>query len=164
MSYILLLIGNTSAWGMFMIENSEVMRKVLTTLINISGRKTTEGHAVFVMDSLIKKLEGTYDFLKHVEVTDTRFLEDGVFITVMSDLDSVSSTEVGKAIHSIIVTMDEMLGRDAGHFFMKEISRSIGDEYYSTISEMGVDLSLMQLEHEVTDMEKRIFHTRKTEE
>jgi hypothetical protein len=147
-----------------MIKNSEVMRKVLTTLINISGRKTTEGHAVFVMDSLIKKLEGNHDILKHVKVADTRFLEDSVFITVMSDLDSVSSTEVGKAIYAIIVSMDEMLGRDAGHFFMKEISRNIGDEYYSTISEMGVDLSLMQLEHEVKEMEKRILHTKKTEE
>jgi len=146
-----------------MIGNSEVMRKVLTTLINISGRKTTEGRAVFVMDSLIKKLEGTYDFLKHVEVTDTRFLEDGVFITVMSDLDSVSSTEVGTAIHAIIVTMNEMMGGDAGHFFMKEISRNIGDEYYSTISDMGVDLSLMQLEHEVNEMEKRLLKTRKND-
>ena len=162
-SYILLLIRYTRAWGVFMIENSEVMRKVLTTLINISGRKTTEGRAVFVMDSLIKKLEGTYDFLKHVEVTDTRFLEDGVFITVMSDLDSVSSTEVGTAIHAIIVTMTEMMGRDAGHFFMKEISRNIGDEYYSTISDMGVDLSLMQLEHEVNEMEKRLLKTRKND-
>jgi len=140
-----------------MIENSEIMKKVLTTLINISGRKTTEGHALFVMDSLIKKLEETYDFLKHVEVTDTRFIEDGVFINVMSDVNSVPSTEVGKAIHAIIVTMNDMLGRDAGHFFIKEISRSIGDEYYSTIEEMGVDLSLMQLEHEVNQMEKKLL-------
>ena len=146
-----------------MIGNSEVIRKILTTLINISGRKTTEGHAVYVMDSLIKKLEGTYDFLKYVEVSDTRFLEDGAFITVMSDVDSISSNEVGKAIHAIIFTMNEMMGRDAGHFFMKEISRSIGDEYYSTISDMGVDLSLMQLEHEVNEMEKRLLKTRKTD-
>ena len=139
------------------------MEKVLTTLINISGRKTTEEHAVFVMDSLIKKLGGTYDFLKHVEVSDTRFLEDGVSFTVMSDVNSISPTEIGKAIHAIIVTMNEMMGRDAGHFFAKEISRSIGDEYYSTIGDMGVDLSLLQLEHEVNEMEKRLLKTRKTD-
>ena len=146
-----------------MIENSEVMRKVLATLINISGRKTTEGHAVFVMDSLIKKLGGTYDFLKHVEVSDTRFLEDSVFITVMSDVNAISPIDVGKAIHAIIVTMNEMLGRDAGHFFIKEMSRSIGDEYYSTMGDMGVDLSLMQLEYEVSEMEKRLLKTQKTD-
>ena len=161
--HIVLLITFKKAWGMFMIENSEVMRTVLTTLINISGRKTTDGHAVFVMDSLIKKLEGTYDFLKHVEVSDTRFLEDSVFITVMSDVNAISPIDVGKAIHAIIVTMNEMLGRDAGHFFIKEISSSIGDEYYSTMGDMGVDLSLMQLEYEVSEMEKRLLKTRKTD-
>jgi len=146
-----------------MLDNSDVMRKVLSTLMNISGRKTTQGHAVYVMDSLIKKLQGTYDFLNNVEVSDTRFLEDGAFITVMSNIDSISSSEVGKAIHSIIVTMNEMLGDDAGHFFIKELSRSIGDEYYSAIGEMGVDLSLMQLKHEVSQMEKKLLKTRKIE-
>ena len=110
-----------------------------------------------------KKLEGTYACLKYVEVSDTRFLEDGAFITVMSDVNSISSNEVGKAIHAIIITMNEMMGRDAGHFFIKEISRNIGDEYYSTISDMGVDLSLMQLEHEVNEMEKRLLKARKTD-
>ena len=146
-----------------MIENSEVMEKVLMTLVNISGRKTTEGHAVFVMDSLIKKLEGQYDFFKHVQVSDTRFIEDGASISVMTDMDSISPIDIGKAIHAIIVTMNEMLGRDAGHFFIKELSRSIGDEYYSIIGDMGVDLSLMQLEHEVNEMEKRLLKNSKTE-
>ena len=145
-----------------MIDNSEVMRKVLMTLLNISGRKTTEGHAVYVMDSLINTLKDKYDFLKHIQVSDTRFIEDGASISVMSDVNSVSPNEIGKAIQSIIVTMNEKLGRDAGHFFIKEISASIGDEYYTTIGEMGVDLSLMQLEHEVNEMEKRFVKTRKT--
>ncbi len=60
-----------------------------------------------------------------------------------------------------IVTMNEMLGKDAGHFFIKEMSRSIGDEYYSTMGDMGVDLSLMQLEYEVSEMEKRLLKTQK---
>ena len=145
-------------------DNSEVMRKVLITLMNISGRKTTEGHAIFVMDSLIGKLRNQFDFLKNVSVSDTRFLEEDISITVMSDVDSIPSADVGKAIHDIIVNTNEMLGMDAGHFFIKELSRNIGDEYHSAIKDMGVDLSLMQLEFEVNEMEKRIFQTRKTEE
>ena len=145
------------------IENSEIIRKVLNTLVSISSRKTTEGYAVSIMDTLIKRLEGTYEFLKHVEVSDTRFLEDDATISVMSDIDSVPSTEIGKAIHDIIVTMNESLGKDAGHFFVKEISRNIGDDYHSTIKDMGVDLGLMQLEHEVNELEKRVLGTRKTD-
>jgi len=51
---------------------------------------TTEGHAVSIMDSLIKELEEEYDFLKHVEIRDTRFLEDDYSVSVMSDVDFIS--------------------------------------------------------------------------
>ena len=146
-----------------MVENSDVVQKILMTLINISSRKTTEGHAVFIMDSLIKKLMGRFEFLKYIEINDTRFLEDDTPITVMGDIDYVSPINIGKAIYAIIFTMNDSLGKDAGHFFMKEISKSIGDEYRLTIMDMGVDLSLMQLEYEVKELEKRILNTHKTE-
>jgi hypothetical protein len=62
----------------------------------------------------------------------------------MSDLDSVSSTEVGEAIHDIMFSMIESLGRDAGYYFIKEIGHRIGDDYYTTIRDnMGVNLNLM---------------------
>ena len=144
-------------------KNSDVIRHVLRTLVNISGRKTTEGYAVSIMDSLIKKLEEEYDFLKHVEIRDTRFLEDDYSVSVMSDVDFVSPAKVGKAIHDIIISMNKSLGKNAGYFLIKELSRSIGDIYQSTMNEMGIDLGLMQLEHEVSELEKRVMNTRKTE-
>ncbi len=145
-----------------MIENSKIVEKVLTTLLRIVKRKTTEGYAVSVMDSLIKKLEINYNFLKHVEIKDTRFSESDIPITVMSDVNSIPPGEVGKAIQSIISTMNESLGKDVGHFFIKELSQNIGDEYDSVIKDMGVDLNLMQLEHEVSELEKRMAITNKT--
>ena len=146
---------------MDVIENSQVIKKVLTTLINISGRKTTKGYAISITDSLLKKLEKNFNFLKHVEVKDTRFLEDDVPITVMSEINSIEPTEIGKAMYAIILTMNESLGKNAGHFFIKELSRNIGDDYNSSIKNMGVDLSLIQLEHEVSELEKRIVKTEK---
>ena len=101
------------------LENSEVVKRMLTILINISGRKTTAGHAVLTMDTLIKRLVEKYDFLKHVEINDTRFSEITDPVTVMSDIDTVGSNEMGKALHAIIRTMNESLGKDAGYFFIK---------------------------------------------
>ncbi len=145
-------------------ENSEIIKEILTTMINISGRKTNKGHAVFVMDSSLKKLTNKYDFLKNIEIIDTRFLENADSISVVSDIDSVPPDEIGKAIHDIITTMDESLGKEAGYFFIKEISRNIKDDYHSTMRDMGIDLSLIQLEREIKEMEKRIITTLKTDE
>ena len=147
-----------------MIENSEVMRNVLTTLLKISNRKATGGDVAPTMGSLIKKLEEKYSFLEHVEIKDTRFLEAVDPITIMSDVNSVPPTEIGKAIHEIIHSMNESLGRDAGFYFIKEIGNRIGDDCYTTIrDDMGVNLNLMQMERDVSRMERRLTDRYKTD-
>ena len=138
------------------LENSEVFRHVLQTLVNISGRKTTQDHAVTTLSSLIEKLKDKYVFLKHIEIKDTRFLEMEEPVTVMRDIDKVRSDDVGKALYDIIKTMNIALGKDAGHFFIRELKNNIGDVYNSLIEDMGVDLGLMQLEIEVSEMTKKL--------
>ncbi len=145
------------------IENADIMKKVLTTMITISGRKTTEGYAVSVMESLLKQLSNRYDFLKYIDIKDTQFLEAQTPITVLSNVNVVSSEEIGKALHDIITTMNKNLGEDAGHFFIKEISRNISEEYNTAIRSMGIDLNLMQLEHEVNELENRILKSQENE-
>ena len=147
-----------------MIENSEVMRNVLTTLLKISNRKATGGDVAPTMGSLIKKLEEKYSFLEHVEIKDTRFLEAVDPITVMSDVNSVPPAEIGKAIHEIIYSMNESLGRDAGFYFIKEIGDRIGDDCHTTIrDDIGVNLNLMQMEWDVSRMERRLTDRYKTD-
>jgi hypothetical protein len=138
------------------LKKSDVMENVLTTLINISGRKTNKGHALFTMDNLIKRLEDRYNLLKNVQIKDIRYSEDEDAISIMTGIDDAESAEVGKAIHDIITTMNRDLGRDAGHFFIKELRTTLDAESISLIEDMGVDLGLMQLEYEVGELEKRV--------
>lgn len=138
------------------IENSEVMRHVLQSLIEISGRKTTYGHAVLTMSGLIKKLRTKYDFLKNVEIKDTRYLELDEPVSVISGINTVKLNDVGKALYDIIKTMNSSLGEEAGHFFVKELRNRMGDEYLSTIEEMGLDFGLIQLEVEVEEMTRKL--------
>jgi len=138
------------------VENSEVIRHVLETLVDISSRKTTQIQAVLTLSELIKKLQEKYAFLRHIEVKDVRYLEIGDPISVMSDIDGVKSNDIGKALYDIIKTMNTNLGKGAGHFFIRELRNRLGDTYNSTMEEMGVDLGLMQLEFEVDEMTKKL--------
>ena len=137
-------------------ENSEVVRHILQTLINISGRKTTKGQAVTAMNELLNKLQEKYHFLKHVEIKDTRFIETDEPVTVMSDIDGVKLNDVGKALYDIIKTMNSNLGKEAGYFFIKELRNNIREDYYTTIEEMGLNLGVMQLEFEINEMTKKL--------
>ena len=138
------------------LEKSAIVENLLNILINISGRKTDRGHAIITMDAVMKKLEDKYDFLKHVQIKDTRYIEDVDTVSVMSDINVVDSSEMGRALQDIITTMDNSLGKDAGHFFIKELRTSLDDDYKTSMDDMGVDLSLMQLEREVKELEKSI--------
>jgi len=106
------------------------------------------------MESLLKKLEPRYEFLKHVQINDTRYSEDDDSVNIESELNNVESEDMGKAINEIITTMDRTLGKSAGHFFIKEIRTTIKEEHRTMMMDMGVDLGLLQLEREVEDWEK----------
>jgi hypothetical protein len=136
------------------LETSDVIKNLLTTLINISGRKTNKGHAITTMDTLIKQLETRYAFLKNVEIKDTRYIEDGDPVSVMSDINAVMPSEMGKAVHEIITTMNRSLGKSAGIFFIKELQSNLNEDHEESIRNMGVDLRLMQLEREIEEWEK----------
>lgn len=138
------------------LENSEVVKYVLQKLIDISGRKTTAGHAVSTMHDLVKNLERKYIFLKNVEIKDPRFIEMSDPVSVMTGINGIKLVEVGKALSDIIKIMQLKLGDEAGHFFIKEFKNSLEEEYSTTIEEMGLDLGLMQLESEVNKMIKKL--------
>ena len=87
--------------------------------------------------------------------------QSGDIISVMSDINAVPPTELGKAIHSIIDSMNRSLGENAGHFFIKEIRNKLSDEYLMSMRDMGVDLGLMQLESEIYRLEREIADRKK---
>ena len=140
------------------LEKSKIVKNVLINLINISGRKTNKGHAITIIDNLLKDLENKYSFLKNIKIIDNRYIEDEMIVNVLSDIDNIDSKNMGKALNEIISTMHYNLGDKAGHFFIKELQRNIGGDYNEIIKEMGVDLGLMQLEKEIGDISKTITH------
>lgn len=114
------------------------------------------------MEDLIKRLETRYDFLKHVQINDDLYNEETAsIISVMSDVNAVPPTEMGKALHAIIDSLNRSLGERGGHFFIKEIRSTLSDEYLSVMKSMGVDLGMMQLESEITRLEREIADQKK---
>lgn len=137
-------------------NKSDIIENVIKNLINISGRKTSKGHAINTVDSVMENLKHKYDFLNHIKINDNRFVEDEEAVSVMGDVNNVDSDKLGKALNEIISNTHFSLGNNAGHFFIKELQRNIGGDYSSVMKELGVDLGLMQLEKEIKDISKTI--------
>jgi hypothetical protein len=139
------------------IDNSEIIKDLLTNLVSISGRKTNQRHALFILESTIEQLKKEYSFLKNIDINDNIFDEDTEPITIMKDVNTVSHHEVGPALKDIIVTLTNKLGTDAGHFFLKELSQKLDDKSITVMKDMGVDLYVLQLEKEILKMEKSVL-------
>ena len=140
-----------------MVENSEVIQELLTTLLAVSGRKTTPSHAVYVLESTIGDLKHRYDFLENIELKDISYVEEGDQVTVMKQVDQIPKDDLSSAIKDILHTLTENLGGDAGYFFIKEVSQKLDEDIIITMKDYGVDLGLMQLERTVGKLENLVL-------
>ena len=133
-------------------NNSEVVKQVLNTLIYTIKRKSNEGKAVSMINSLLQDLEEDHEFLHYIKIKDTRLKEDNNIVDVESDIDEVVPTEVGKALNNVIYITSRYLGKRDGYFLIKEFQQRIGSNYYSSLRAMGIDLDLLLLELKVATM------------
>jgi len=136
------------------VDNSSIMKTVLSNVLYISQRKSSDINSFVMMSDILKHLSQRYDFLKFVHVDNARFKEEKDAVQVSDSINNVDSVMLGRAIQDIVTTMTRSLGVSAGFYFIKELQRRLGDDYNNLLEDMGVDLSIMQLEFEVTSRMK----------
>ena len=138
-------------------NNVDVVRRVLNALFAVAGRRTLDSYAIMVINTVIKKLELDYDFLKGVELQESAHLEGKeVAITIPSSINKVDSAKVGDAIDTLIRVVYLDLKDDAGVYFISEVKERLGEEHAEDIRKLGVDLDQIQAEqHELFNLQER---------
>jgi hypothetical protein len=132
------------------VENSDVVKHTLVTLINIASTKTTKAYARSTMKTLLKKLEKNHSLFKYIDIKNVEEIEDNIkAINVTNKINSITSNEVGRAIQSLVDMFKKELGKKAGYFFIREFRDNLGDNYHLIIRNMGVDLRLSELQDEL---------------
>ena len=136
--------------GVYFIENSDVMKHTLASLLNVASNKTSVDYARSSVKNLLRDLEGNYDFLKYVNIKTLKQIENNIdAINVGSDMDCVRPKEIGKAIQEFIDVLKRHLGKKAGYFFIKEFRDDLGDEYHMYIKDLGVNLKIAEIQEEI---------------
>jgi len=136
------------------IENSDIMKHTLASLLNIASSKTSVDYARSSVKHLVQNLEDNYDFLKYVNIKTLKQIENNMdAINVKTDMDGVGPKEVGRAIQELINVLKKHLGNKAGYFFIKEFRDDLGDEYHTYIKDLGVNLRITELQEELGKIE-----------
>jgi hypothetical protein len=132
------------------IKNQELMKKIITNLLLITRRRASESISILMMDSILKTLSKNYDFLHFIQLkTSLSYGEiSPQYISIKPDINSVDKDLIRKVIESMIRVICIDLKDKAGAFFIKELKDNLGYAYVSYLIEIGVDLSLLQLEQD----------------
>jgi len=128
------------------LKNSKVLGGILIALYAVASRRTTHNFAATVIGTIIKTLEQSYPFLKHVKIEEGEIARSSDIITISHAIDEVDPVKVGRAIEAIIrVVYMDLIGK-AGLFFIKELKRKAGEDIIDQLKEFGVDLAALQTE------------------
>lgn len=128
------------------LKNSKVLGGILIALYAVASRRTTHNFAATVIGAIVKTLEQSYPFLKHVKIEEGEVSRTSDVININHDIDDVNPTQVGRAIEAIIrVVYMDLIGK-AGLFFIKELKRKAGEDIIDQLKAFGVDLAALQTE------------------
>jgi hypothetical protein len=143
------------------VPNSDVMKHTLFSLISVARSKTSKDYAYTMAKNILIELKENFRFLDYIHINNTKNLVDAIDdISVISDFDNIDSKHIGEAIQSIVDLYKTRLGNKAGYFFLTEFKKILGDEYYSIIKKMGVDLRLIDLQKEINGIDTEDYKIR----
>lgn len=121
-----------------------LVKRVINVLIDMIGRETSVGFAVTTLNSIIKNLQEKYDVLKYIRVDESNYNKGSEAFFVESDINSVESFKIGKAIREVIKTIYNSLGTKT-YNFIDEFKTKLGEKYLLEIEKIGVNLHFLEL-------------------
>jgi hypothetical protein len=127
-----------------------LFRQILKALIDIFSKVSTENYAIFVVNSILRKLDSTYQFFKEVNIDPATSDGELYHITITSNIDSISETEARRGIQQLLVTTMDSLGENAKEEFIKNFKESIEKKYLSKIEELGVNFHMIELHQTIS--------------
>jgi len=130
-------------------ERREVVLHLLQSIVDVIGRRSSDVYATVMVNNVLKKLKESHQCLRYVKIQNPQHLETSDVIVVFSTMNTVSISEIRDALQDLLVELLFVIGKTAGHFFIKEIKENLdrGDE--ATLQMMGLDLDFMQLQQSV---------------
>ncbi|HVP99938.1 MAG TPA: hypothetical protein VMT57_00300 [Candidatus Thermoplasmatota archaeon] len=137
------------------LKNSEVLESILRALFSVASRRTTQSFAATVIGAIIKTLEQNYEFLRDVHIENPEYVNTEGIIKISTEVDTVDSPRVGKAIEAIIrIVYMDLVGK-TGLFFMKELKELAGEQIILELKSYGVDLAILQTEQRYLHRQQR---------
>jgi len=125
-----------------------VLKNVLMALIDVLKEATSQSYAVLFIDHVLKGIDERYGYMKYIKIDSSRYSDGIDAVSVPSSVESISPTELARAIQKLVEQITTSLGDDASKDFIGRFKRRLGSAYLSKIEHMGVNLHMIQLKQD----------------
>jgi hypothetical protein len=131
---------------MHQLDNKELVGRLLRSTIGVISRRTSEAYANVIIGNSIRKLSEKYTFLNHIEVKGTQYEEIYDVVVINDDINNVKSELIGRASKEFIQSITDLMGKNAGYYFIREIKEDLPSEFEKKIKNLGVDFDFLQMD------------------
>jgi len=122
-----------------------VIKRIIKTLVEVLNEISPEKNPVMFLDESLNALKASNDSLKYINIDSSKYSEGINAISISKDINSASSSEIGKAFEKLIEKIALSLGRQTGINFIKKLKKHLGRAYLLRIEEMGINLYMLEL-------------------
>ena len=117
----------------------------MDALVNVLSEYSTQSYAVLMVNNALRKFDEKFQFVKHINIDSLKFSEGLDGINVPAEINSVRTSELGRALQKTIEQISTSLGEDAGKHFIEKFKKHLGKAYVLRIEEIGVNLHMIEL-------------------
>ena len=84
-------------------ESSDVVDKLLRTMIEVIGRRTSQDYAVVMVKNTLQYLQESYPFLQFITVKSSQYSELESLVHIDSSLNVTNFKDIGSAMHLSLI-------------------------------------------------------------
>jgi len=102
-------------------------------------------YAILMINGAIKKTGEDCEPLRYIEISSASYSNGADAITILSEIETVQSSELGRGLQKMIEKLILTLGEEAGEHFIDRFKERLGKAYLLRIEEIGVNLHMVEL-------------------
>jgi hypothetical protein len=127
----------------------DILKHVFTVLFEILDRESGRDFSYTTLNELVKRFTTKYELLRFVKINDIRSIQGVDIVTINEEVNEEDPSDVGVTVQKFIQEVNASLNERGGFNFVEKIRNALNSDYLMKLEEMGVNLKVIHLGHEV---------------
>lgn len=122
-----------------------IFKNVLKALVEVLSEYSTKSYAVLIVNNALRKFDEKYVFIRNIKIDNIKFSGGADGIDIPDEINSVRTSDFGRALQKTIEHISVSLGEEAGKHFVEKFKKHLGKAYVLRIEEIGINLHMIEL-------------------